>query len=235
MNQKTTLERESTSDSVADIIRRRIISGDYKPKKRLVTDEIAQELGVSQTPVREALRTLQAEFLLQIHPYRGAIINGVLIDELKEVYELRRYIEVYAAQKAVTKYSSDHLLRLEDLLKRMNESNHTYPSGEYWQLHREFHRALLGPASETGWLQKYIELLWQSTERYRALYAAGLRSFDEVHAGHCMLFKAASEHDTERFTELIDAHITAVEKTVIVGYKLSISKEEETNMITKEA
>lgn len=105
---------DATTDWVYRELRRLIIQGNYAPGKRLVEERLAQELGVSRTPVREALARAAAEGLIRIYPNRGAVVRTFTRDDLTQIFDLRAVLEGYAAYQAALRISPDQL----DLLKQ---------------------------------------------------------------------------------------------------------------------
>lgn len=88
-------------------IREAIVEGRYRPGQRLIEQRIAEEIELSRTPVREALRRLEAEGLVVSEPNRGAAVRSVSIDELTDLYELRARLEAYAAELAADRADDD--------------------------------------------------------------------------------------------------------------------------------
>ena len=101
----STISRTVLREQVKDILLHRIVSGDLKPGERLVETRIANELGTSQAPVREALRDLELLRLVESEPFRGARVRGFGEAELIEVYPVRAVLEEFAAKEA-TKLAS---------------------------------------------------------------------------------------------------------------------------------
>ncbi len=104
---------------VADYIRSKILLGEYGPDGRLVEDQIAKELGVSRTPVRQALATIEAEGLVEIFPNRGAIVAAFSSDEVWKVYDLRAVLEGLAARRAAENIDEAELDQLHSLAAEM--------------------------------------------------------------------------------------------------------------------
>jgi DNA-binding GntR family transcriptional regulator len=103
--------------SAYDLIRRRIVEGDYRPGERLVEQRVAEELDVSRTPVREAFRMLQAEGVVVVEPNRGARVRSLTAADVSDVYELRARLEAMAAELAAeraTPGEHDELRAAED-------------------------------------------------------------------------------------------------------------------------
>jgi DNA-binding GntR family transcriptional regulator len=105
--------------AVGEIIRRAIIRGEVAPGDRLREADVARDLGVSRTPVREAFLTLRAEGLLEVLPSRGATVRGYDIDELQILYDLRQMLEGYAAGIAATQIDDDGLAGLDASCDRL--------------------------------------------------------------------------------------------------------------------
>jgi DNA-binding GntR family transcriptional regulator len=110
----------SASAAANEVIREAIIDGRLAPGQRLKEEELARELGMSRTPVREALLRLQSEGLVESLPRRGAIVRSYAVDELDEMYQLRAVLEGYAARRAATRISPEDLTRLEDSCARFD-------------------------------------------------------------------------------------------------------------------
>ncbi|HET7389127.1 MAG TPA: GntR family transcriptional regulator [Nocardioidaceae bacterium] len=104
-----------------EVLRRSIMRGVLKPGTRLTQSEVSRQMSLSSTPVREALRRLESEGLVRIDVHRGAVVRGLAIDELKEIYELRLLLEPLAARKAASNITPEELDLAESLWVRMNE------------------------------------------------------------------------------------------------------------------
>ena len=109
----------NANDAVANIIRRAILRGEILPGQRLREAELAAQLGVSRTPVREAMLLLHSEGLLDLAPSRGATVRIYELDELLLFYDLRQRLEGYAARRAATKITGIELRDLENSCTRM--------------------------------------------------------------------------------------------------------------------
>jgi len=105
----------------ADLIRQAIIDGRVMPGQRLKEEELAQQLGISRTPVREALLILQTEGLVEASPNRGATVRSYELSDLEDMYELRALLEGNAARWAATRIDADSLQRLHDSCARFKK------------------------------------------------------------------------------------------------------------------
>jgi DNA-binding GntR family transcriptional regulator len=124
---------------VAERLKAEILAGERVAGTRLRQVEIAERFGVSTTPVREALATLQREGLVRLHPQRGAVVFLPSIDDLRHHYEIRAVLEALAAAKAAERFEPAWVAPLERMLDEMREDP---PAGVYIALNQRFHTTL---------------------------------------------------------------------------------------------
>jgi DNA-binding GntR family transcriptional regulator len=113
------LPRVVLREQVKDVLLERVVSGEYPPGSRLVETRIAQELGVSQAPVREALRDLEQLGLVKSEPFRGCSVRELSLDELLEAFPVRSALETLAARLAAAAITEAELARLDELIEAM--------------------------------------------------------------------------------------------------------------------
>ena len=132
-------------DKAYRMLRDRIVNGELVTGDRLKERELCEELDVSRTPVREALRRLQAEGLVEIEPRRGGVVAGIRADEVDEIYSLGILLESYAARLAAERATTDDLAALDALLADMQAALAETPPdrAQYLQLDSRFHRRIL--------------------------------------------------------------------------------------------
>lgn len=135
-----TVAREVLPNSVTTILRQAILKGDLKPNERLVQADIADQLGVSRMPVREALKTLELEGLVSLEPHKGAIVNSLTLEDIDEIYELRTILEPFTLEKSIPNLTLDDVISLENLHKKMIE---TTDVETYVDLNNQFHNLSL--------------------------------------------------------------------------------------------
>jgi len=109
----TAAAHRTAAPSAYDQIRRAIIEGSYEPGARLVEQRIAEEFDLSRTPVREALRTLEAEGLVRIEPHRGATVRTLTVDDVVDLYALRARLEGYAAELAAARRADADIVAID--------------------------------------------------------------------------------------------------------------------------
>lgn len=185
-------------------IRTKILAGEYGPEGRLVEEQIAGELGVSRTPVRQALTALEAEGLVEIAPNRGAIVASFSFDEVWDVYDLRAVLEGHAARRAAERIGEAELEKLRDLAEEMelqdleaqrddSDSNgHKERVGQLVDLNQQFHRTVVA-ASRNRRLEKLVQRTVQVPMVLKA------------YSWHLPEERAVSNHYHRKLIELLEA------------------------------
>ncbi len=107
---------------VFERLRRFILEGEYEPDERLVEEQLAERLGVSRTPIRQALTMLEAEGLVEIAPNRGATVCSFSVDEVWDIYDLRAVLEGHAARRAADRIGENELGELRSLTAEMERT-----------------------------------------------------------------------------------------------------------------
>jgi DNA-binding GntR family transcriptional regulator len=152
----------TVGDMVYAVIRESIVNGVIAPGEWLRQDQLAEQIGVSRIPVRSALIQLETEGLITFHPYRGAIVNRLTVDEMRENYELRTLLESHALRKAIPAMTPERLAPLEQLAAELNQVE----SGEdFLTLRTAFYRELYDGARRPQ-LVRMIEKLRNDAGRY---------------------------------------------------------------------
>jgi DNA-binding GntR family transcriptional regulator len=149
------LQIESVVDRVYAVLRRRIVEGELRRGARLRQEALAEELGVSRTPLREALRRLAAEGLVEFHPNRGAQVPELTLESVRAAYEARLIVEPGAARVSAARRPAEQLaaMRAAVDLQRGAAGLEAYGAS------RAFHLALVR-ASENEYLIRLAEALW---------------------------------------------------------------------------
>src|SRR3954453_19675644 len=110
------IQRQTIASMTVEALRERILRGDYPEGEPLRQDALADELGVSRIPVREALRQLEAEGVVTFNPHRGAVVSSLSLDEIHELFELRADIESDRLNRAVPRMAKEQLDRAVEVL-----------------------------------------------------------------------------------------------------------------------
>lgn len=175
--------------------------------------DLQERFGVSHIPIREALRSLESEGLVENQPQRGAVATDVNLEILAEVYDARRILEPPIAERAVTKFTADDLVELEEALNSLESAEQDIESGEFFRAHREFHRLVLRPGS-TSLTERILNPLWGMAERFVRLTVVTYHTQSEVaHRQHRSLFEACAARDPAVGDRLLE-HLRVTEDYV---------------------
>ncbi len=195
----------TAQDRAAASLRAAILEGELRPGQRVSQDAWAARIGVSLIPLREALRALAGEGLVTYRPRRGYVVTELDVDDLVEVYRLRRQLETDALLRGVPRASHDDVADLRRASADCRNAGASSDVAGQLAANRRFHERLHGLA-ESAPLLRLIGLLWDSTEAYRALYYVLPGEADEAHRAHEEIISAVAEQDAARAVKLQDAH-----------------------------
>jgi DNA-binding GntR family transcriptional regulator len=157
--------RSNLRAQIKDVILQRIVSHEYPPGARLVETRIAHELGVSQAPVREALRDLEQLGCIVHEPFRGCSVRAFSAEELLEAFPVRAALEALAARLAATRISEEELLRLADLVDTMRAAARRGDAHDQSQANAAFHATIVRAAGNAT-----LERQWSFLEPFSRTY-----------------------------------------------------------------
>ena len=212
----------NASMAATELIRNAIVEGRLEPGRRLKEEELARELGISRTPVREALLMLQAEDLVVATPNRGATVRVHDAKDLQDLYELRALLEGNATRRAAERVSAEQIQALHESCERFDALS---PDDDLRGLVREnllFHNTILEIADSprlAGMVRKVIELpivynsyRWYSPDQKRI----------SVHY-HRQIVKALAAADADRAELIMKEHLFEA-RDLLVSHVLAIQK-----------
>jgi DNA-binding GntR family transcriptional regulator len=186
-------------------LRGAIVGGQLRPGQRVGQEEIAERLGVSLAPVREALAVLEQEGQLTYIPRRGYFVTELRLADLTEIYALRELLEDRAAARTLAAIDDEAIDRLELAARDCEAAAAAGDVSAELAANRRFHFALLESPEQTHAL-RLIRLLWDSTETYRAIYYNSPVARSESLRAHERIVAAVRDRDRERLLAELDAH-----------------------------
>jgi DNA-binding GntR family transcriptional regulator len=192
---------------VTAAIRSGILDGRYPLGSRLDQQTLADEFGASIIPVRESLRQLEAEGLIQIAPRRGAFVVSPTVDEVREVYRLRAMFEAFATREAVPALSGALLAQMDGLLEQMARTGRGNTYDNWSRLNQEWHFALYAGAS-SPLLMQFISTLWDRCRLTSNVYARDLNHRSRSNADHEQIMAAVHAGQDELAAQLISTHVS---------------------------
>lgn len=206
---------EKGLDAVHDRVREAILHGELAPGSVMSQVQLAQQLGVSRSPIREALRLLQREGLVDGEPNRQVRVADLSIADLEELYALRIVNEAMGIRASVPQMTEADIARLRELLDEMDSfANDRDP--DRWEIpHRRFHWQLRSHAGERP--NRLLEQLSDHSERYRRFYLdTGPRAWSTGPAEHAAIVEACAQGDHVAAAEHLARHLSRTALTVLM-------------------
>jgi DNA-binding GntR family transcriptional regulator len=198
--------RRTAYEAIVTSVRDAILTGALPPGTRLVQTDLAAQFGVSNTPVREALRQLAAESLVQFDAFRGAVVRQPTLDEIREVYELSSMLAPVAARRAVSRMSDAQRARLNELHALMLQGTDT---AAWTQLNREFHDII----EEAAGSPRLMSILRGLRDARMLQVILGLerreRTIEESNREHAELLEAFATGDADSAASIMARHVGA--------------------------
>lgn len=196
-------------DIVFETLRTAILDGNLKPGERVMEVQLAEKLGVSRTPVREAIRKLELEGLLEMIPRKGAYVADVSIKDVLNVLEVRASLEGLAASLAAERITEEEIEHLKQSAKEFEEMNRANDRDGMVAKDTEFHSILLN-ASGNNKLLSIVEDLSDYVQRFRVIYFTEYSDSKDIIEEHRKLLNAISERDGEKASQAAKDHIESI-------------------------
>lgn len=201
-------------DVVFQTLRQAILRGELEPGERLMEIHLADRLGVSRTPIREAIRKLELEGLVVMIPRRGAIVASITEKDLKDVLEVRRTLEVMAAEIACDRITPE---LLDELAEAGEEFRKLKDSDDYTSLAAadvKFHDIIYA-ATDNQRLISILNNLREQMYRYRLEYIKDRQTRNTLIQEHQEIIDSIEKKDIERAKKAILVHIDNQERTIL--------------------
>lgn len=186
-------------------LREQIVTGVLKPGDQLRQELLARQFGVSVPPVREALKTLEAEGQLVYAPHRGYFVASMNYAELAETYRIRELLETEAIRRSVPMLGREDLARMSEAATEMERAHRTTDVRSLSLANRQFHFTLFDAAAMPR-MADMIGVLWSATDRYRSMYFSTAQHRRRVNAEHRAIVAAARTGDAKRVAKLSHEH-----------------------------
>lgn len=194
-------------DVVFNTLREAILKEDLKPGERLMEQQLAQKLGVSRTPIREAIRMLEQEGLAITTPRKGAEVARMTLKDMEDVLEIREALEELAVKIASEKINEEQLVRL----RKVAENFETLTKGGVVKKLAEadvnFHDVIY-EAADNPKLVTLLNNLREQLYRYRVEYLKNPEVYPALISEHEKILESLENHDSKRAMEIMHEHVT---------------------------
>jgi len=206
--------KKSTSDLIFDALRESILTGELGPGTQLIEKNLAAEFGVSKTPVREALHHLSHIGLVDLETAKGATVHTLTPDEIKDIWEMRQYLEPMALELSIPHLTESEIKQLNDCLDEARRALDTGEMKRLSQINTEFHELLYSKADN------HLLVRWlDSLSDRRRLVSMSIwdieNNSDTEWQEHRAILDAVEEQDIETASQALKDHIGNFNKQVL--------------------
>lgn len=201
-------------DVVFNTLRQGILTGELKPGERLMEIHLANRLGVSRTPIREAIRKLELEGLVTMVPRRGAEVSRISKQDLKDVLEVRRTLDTLAVGLACERMSDEDRVLLKEAKHEFERSTKSKDATTIAQADVKFHDIILHSTQNKRLIQ-IVNNLAEQVYRYRLEYVKDSRNHERLIQEHDLICDYIVQGNTEKAQEVSQVHIDNQEKNII--------------------
>jgi DNA-binding GntR family transcriptional regulator len=224
MNQDNPAAPQLVRDWVEDRLREAILGGLFQPGEWLRQQRVAEELGVSEMPVREALKKLAAEGVVEYLPYRGMRVREYSADDVADIYSVRAFMEAMAAHAATESITAEELVELGALADQMEKHLAPQDLAEHRELNRRFHEVIF-TASRRAYLTHALRQLWMvfPSMLWGSLPATATKRLFEQDAydteEHRAIIGALAERNAAQAERLMRQHIEGAGNRLLVAVR----------------
>ncbi len=193
-------------DVVFTTLREAILKGELKPGERLMELQLAEKMGVSRTPIREAIRMLEQEGLAVTIPRRGAQVAGMTEKDMEDALEIRAALDELAVQLACDAITDEQLKQLKLAMKSFEESTRSGDVKRIAQADVEFHDAIY-TATGNEKLVSMLNNLREQVYRYRVEYLKDEKGYPSLIEEHEELYAGIAKRDKEHVSRVMKRHV----------------------------
>jgi DNA-binding GntR family transcriptional regulator len=211
--------RPTTVELVTAAIRQRILSGELAPGEVLRQEALAEELGVSRVPIREAITRLTGEGLLVNVPHKGAYVAELSVEEVQETFDIRLRLEPWIFAEAIPRITEAEIGKAARLVKEMDKAD----SGLWGQLNWRFHETLYLPAQREITLQT-LRVLHDRSDRYFRFQVVQVPIREQSHEEHMALIEACRERNAKLGAKLLEQHVKTAAQQIVGVVKALMSR-----------
>lgn len=200
------IARQSLPDVITNDLRERILSGEMAEGETIRQEALAEDYDVSRMPIREALKRLDAEGLVQLTNNRGASVTSHSLSEIGEIFDLRVLLEVDLFKRAIPLMTEADFTACEQLLDDMERSYEAYDVGRWGSLNYEYHKALYA-AADRGLTTEILQRVNLQSDRYVRMHLSVMEQREPAKKDHRQLLSLARMGQVEAACDLLTQHI----------------------------
>jgi len=199
--------RHSLHESLVAPLREMILQGELRPGEKVPEEQLCERFGVSRTPIREALKVLAAEGVLQILPHRGAIVARITEDQIEELFPIMASLERLAGALACARATDADIARVRALHDRMMECFENGDEVEYLKHNRLIHESFFEIAGNVT-LSAFYQQILTRIHACRFVVRKSREHWANAVSEHCEMIEALEARDAMRLATLLELHVT---------------------------
>ncbi|MBQ1958913.1 MAG: GntR family transcriptional regulator [Firmicutes bacterium] len=198
----------SLTDEIADVVRERILKGEYQIGEKIKENQIATELRVSRTPIREAFKLLENEGLIDYIPNRGCFAKGFTQQDVDDIYSVREALEELAVRWAVNRITPEEIVALEEQCDLMEFYTKKKDSKKVFELNNSFHDVLYASA-RSRFLAQILRSYKEYIDKTRKSFFYEQSYLEGILAEHRAILEAIKENDVDKAVDAMSRHMDA--------------------------
>lgn len=204
------ITKKTLWEQIAEALREDIIRGKITQEERIVEEELAARFHVSRGPVREALRHIEEEGLVQYESHKGCRVRTITYEEMQEKYLVRSTLEILAVRIIASNLPKEYEEEMEDCLKKMEKAAKKKDLYQIISLDEEFHSCIVRAARCDTLYKVWATLSEVNTQAYYTMNVEAEVPFDYIRRNHEIILKGLKERTVEEASKLIEEHYMIV-------------------------
>ncbi len=206
-------EYKPLRDIVFETLKEAILTGKFEPKERLMEIKLADQLGVSRTPVREAIRKLELEGLVVMEARKGAYVSDISFKDIIDTLEVREALETFAVKLAVEKNKVEDISEIEKLNLSFQNAYKNKDVKKMVECDTEIHKAIIN-LSENRKLISFMEELNEIMQRFRLIFFNETYNPERIDQEHQDVIKAIKNKDMEKAQDAMRNHLRTLKEDI---------------------
>lgn len=209
----------SLTDEIVDIIRDRILKGEYKIGEKIKENQIATEFKVSRTPIREAFKQLESEGLIDYIPNRGCFAKGFTRDDIEDIYAVRKALEIMAVEWAVNRISDAQIKALQEQSELMEFYTARKDSDKVLELNSAYHD-IIYDAAGSRFMAQILRSYKEYIEQTRKVILYEQAYLEEILEEHKLILEAIIARDAEGAKTAMADHLEMSQRRAKLQYRM---------------
>lgn len=208
------LKTQSIHEQTLDVIQQAILNGEFKPGYVLTETELASQLGVSRAPIREALRILNTEGLVETIPYHGSKVKLLSTKDIHELYSMRITLETFALKQIIAQANPDHVIKMRQLYEEMYQAGQDKDIKAVNTTDRIFHDELI-VMSDHALLQSIWQTVAMRVRQVMALTNRRNSDLTQIARNHIPIIDAIDAGNEKEAISLLKQHIASAGDLIV--------------------